>query len=121
MKKAQSDPPACTNNLMAMQDTLDVLGGKWKLLVLHYLMYRENENNTFKKIERDITGISAKMLSKELKDLEINQLVKRTVQNTKPVSVRYDITSYGKTTAAIIDQLVNWGKNHRTELLKNRE
>ena len=119
MKKAQSDPPACTSNLMAMQDTLDVLGGKWKLLILHYLMFRESETNTFKKIERDITGISAKMLSKELKDLDTNRLVKRTVQDTKPVSVRYDITTYGKSTASIIDQLVNWGKNHRIQLLQN--
>jgi len=121
MKKALSDPPICTNNLIAMQDTLYVLGGKWKLLILHYLMYREVEINTFKKIERDITGISAKMLSKELKDLEINKLVQRTIQDTKPITVRYSITAYGKTTKEIIDNLVDWGKKHRLEILKNHE
>lgn len=60
-----------------MTDTLDLLDGKWKLLILHYLMLREDIYNTFKKIERDLDGISAKVLSKELKDLEFHQLVKR--------------------------------------------
>lgn len=119
IKKPQSDPPVCTGNLLAMNDTLDILGGKWKLLILHYLMYREDLPNTFKKIERDITGISAKMLSKELKDLEANKLVKREVQQTKPVTVQYSITDYGKTTRDLIDVLVDWGKNHRYEMISS--
>ena len=117
MKKALSDPPLCTMNLLAMNDTLDILGGKWKLLILHYLISREGITNTFKKIERDIDGISAKMLSKELKDLETNKLVQREVQNTKPVTVAYSITNYGKTTKEIIDVLVDWGKNYRMKII----
>lgn len=77
-----------------MTDTLDILGGKWKLLIIHYLMLREDDLNTFKKIERDIEGISAKVLSKELKDLEANKLIKREEQKTKPISVAYSITEY---------------------------
>ncbi|MDM1063837.1 helix-turn-helix transcriptional regulator [Empedobacter falsenii] len=117
MKKPLSDPPLCTENLLAMNDTLDILGGKWKLLVLHYLIIREGDTNTFKKMERDIEGISAKMLSKELKDLEVNKMVYREVQNTKPVTVAYSITDYGKTTKEIIDVLVDWGKNHRMKMI----
>lgn len=117
IKKPISDPATCTGNLLAMTDTLDILGGKWKLLILHYLMLREDTTNTFKKIERDIVGISAKVLSKELKDLEANQLVKREEQNTKPISVAYSITEYGKTTKEIIDVLVEWGQNHRIKIL----
>ncbi|MDH2207805.1 MULTISPECIES: winged helix-turn-helix transcriptional regulator [Empedobacter] len=117
MKKPLSDPPLCTENLLAMNDTLDILGGKWKLLVLHYLIIRERDTNTFKKMERDIEGISAKMLSKELKDLEVNKMVYREVQNTKPVTVAYSITDYGKTTKEIIDVLVDWGKNHRMKMI----
>lgn len=117
VKKPLTDPPGCTANLLAMTDTLDLLGGKWKLLILHYLLLRENEMNTFKKIERDLVGISAKVLSKELKDLEIHQLVNREVQNTKPITVAYSITDYGKTTNELIEKLVEWGKNHRIKLL----
>jgi len=119
MKTALSDPPACTENLLAMQDTLDVLGGKWKLLILQYLIFRENDTNTFKKMERDIVGISAKMLSKELKDLEANKLISRTVKDTKPITVEYSITEYGKSTSNLIHHLVDWGKKHRHELLKS--
>ena len=119
IQKPFSDPPACTVNLLAMQDTLDILGGKWKLLILHYLISREDSSNTFKKMERDITGISAKMLSKELKDLEAHKLVKREVLNTKPIQVEYSITEFGKSTEDIINLLVQWGKKHRINILKS--
>ena len=69
-------------------------------------------------MERDITGISAKMLSKELKDLETNKLVNREVQDTKPITVQYSITEYGKTTKPIIDVLVDWGKSHRAKMIE---
>ncbi len=65
------------------------------------------------KIKRDINGISAKMLSKELRDLEMNLLVKRTVHDTKPVTVEYAITEYGKTLIPVVTALINWGIKHR--------
>lgn len=117
IKKPLTDPAPCTGNLLAMTDTLDILGGKWKLLILHYLILREDINNTFKKIERDIVGISAKVLSKELKELEFNQLIKREEQKTKPITVAYSITEYGKSTKEIIDILVQWGQTHRIKIL----
>lgn len=113
ISKSRTDPPACTGNILAMLDTLDILGGRWKLQILHYLMVREGQANTFKKIEKDINGISAKMLSKELKTLEINGLVSREVMNTKPITVQYAITEYGKQVKPIISSLVDWGNNHR--------
>ncbi len=121
IKKPKTDPPACTGDIMAMLDTLDVLGGRWKLLIMHYLLIREDETNTFKKMEKDIEGISAKMLSKELKMLEANQLVSREVMPTRPVTVRYAITAYGKETRAVIATLVNWGQRHRLKLFDTGE
>lgn len=118
MKKVISDPPECVPDLLAIQDTLDVLSGKWTLLILHYLMTREESVNTFNKIEKDIAGISAKVLSKELKDLEANQLIIRTVQKTKPITVSYSISDHGKSTKSVIDVVVDWGKKHRLKLLK---
>lgn len=113
IKKPKTDPLACTGDIRSMQDALDVLGSKWSLLIIHYLMIRENELNTFRKMEKDIEGISAKMLSKELKILEVNKIVSREVMNTKPVTVQYSITQYGKETKTVIAALVDWGQRHR--------
>lgn len=64
-------------------------------------------------MKRDIRGISAKMLSKELRDLEMNKLVKRTVRNTKPVTVEYAITEHGETFIPVLETLIKWGMKHR--------
>ena len=119
MKKPKSDPHGCTLDIMAMIDTLEVLGGKWKLLIIHYLMTREQEANTFKKMEKDITGISAKMLSKELKTLEANKLVSRQVMDTRPITIQYAITEYGKETRLVIQTLVSWGLTHRLKMFED--
>lgn len=119
IKKPKSDPQGCAVDIMAMQDTLELLGGKWHLLIAHYLMQRPSIENTFKKMEKDIEGISAKMLTKVLKDLEANGLVSRTVLETKPVSVNYAITDYGKEVESLIAALVQWGVKHRSKLVAN--
>lgn len=118
IKKPKTDPIGCTGDIMAMVDTFDVLGGKWKLLILHYLLIRQTELNTFKKMERDIEGISAKMLSKELKSLEANQLISREVMETKPITVQYAITNYGMEAKTVIAALVDWGQRHRIKLFE---
>ena len=70
-------------------------------------------------IRRDIGGISANMLSKELRDLEMNMLVKRTVQDTKPVTVEYAITEHGKTFIPLVEALIRWGTEHR-KIIKSK-
>lgn len=106
----------CTEELFAMRDSLDVLGGKWKLMILRYLTNRTNQSIHFKKLERGIDGISAKMLSKELKELEINLLITRTIQDTKPITVVYAVTEYGKSVFPVTETLVNWGLLHREKI-----
>ncbi len=104
----------CSKSILAVRDALDILSGKWKLPIIISLMYGDKR---FKEMERDIEGITAKMLSKELKDLEINQLVRRTVYDTMPVSVEYSLTDYGKTLQKVIGELYNWGALHRRKIL----
>ena len=58
------------------------------------------------------------MLSKELQDLEANQLLTRTVKQTKPITVEYEITDYGRTLITLIQEIVNWGMNHREKIMK---
>jgi len=65
----------------------------------------------------EVKGIGSKMLSKELQELEVNGLVKRTVLNTKPVMIEYEITEYGQTLNPIINEMSTWGIQHRQRIL----
>ena len=108
----------CPKVLMAIRDTMDVLSGKWKIAIIGSLTFGEKR---FKELQRDVDGITAKMLSKELKDLEINKLVKRTVFDTKPVTVEYRLTEHGKSLEKVIQELVNWGLHHREEIFDKKQ
>jgi DNA-binding HxlR family transcriptional regulator len=104
---------SCTKVLRAIRDTMDVLSGKWKVAIIGSLTFGEKR---FKELQRDVEGITAKMLSKELKDLEINKLVKRTVFDTKPVTVEYRLTDHGRSLEKLINEMVTWGIRHREEI-----
>ena len=101
--------------IMAVQDTMDVLQGKWKIKVLSSICFYNKKR--FSDILNDVDGISNKMLSKELKELEINQLITRTVLDTHPVSIHYQLTKHGKTLGTIIDNLTEWGRRHRRKII----
>ncbi|WP_256006074.1 winged helix-turn-helix transcriptional regulator [Pedobacter deserti] len=97
--------------IMAVHDAMDVLNGKWKISIVSSICYYNKRR--FSDILNDVEGISNKMLSKELKELEMNKLINRTVHNTQPVTVEYSLTEYGRTLQSIIDDLARWGKQHR--------
>ena len=103
----------CSKNLLPIQDALYILSGKWKLPIIVAL---KHGHKRFKELNREIEGITAKMLSKELKELEINDLVKRTVYDTIPVSVEYELTPYGETLNPVIIALRDWGSKHRKRI-----
>jgi DNA-binding HxlR family transcriptional regulator len=99
----------------AVQDSMDVLHGKWKISIISSICCYGKRR--FSDILNDIEGISNRMLSKELKELEINQLVKRTVLNTQPISVQYELTEHGNTLQTIISNLTDWGIVHRKKIV----
>ncbi|WP_442591058.1 winged helix-turn-helix transcriptional regulator [Pedobacter sp. AW31-3R] len=96
---------------MAVHDAMDVLNGKWKISIISSICYYNKRR--FSDILNDVQGISNKMLSKELKELEINKLIKRTVLATQPIAVQYQLTEYGITLKTIINNLAEWGIEHR--------
>ncbi|WPQ65891.1 helix-turn-helix domain-containing protein [Chitinophaga sancti] len=98
-----------------VQDTLFVISGKWKLPILIAI---NNGNNRFRDLQRAVPSITTRVLSKELKDLEENRLVIRTVYDSLPVSVLYTVTPYCKSLKPLVDEMIKWGENHRTELKK---
>ena len=111
-----SSEAECTKSLQAVRDALYVINGKWKLPIIICLMHNKRR---FKEMQRQITGITAKMLSQELKELEMNELVKRSVFDTIPVSVEYEITEYAHSLHKVIQELHIWGENHRKHILKS--
>lgn len=105
--------------VLALNDTMNVLNGKWKLPIIGSLLYGKKR---FKELERDIPKITPRMLSKELKELEINSIITRTVQNTIPVKVEYELSASGRSLNTVLDAMITWGKQHRERVIgKNQK
>ncbi|SKA23395.1 DNA-binding transcriptional regulator, HxlR family [Chitinophaga eiseniae] len=113
-----SNPRSQKDELQALQDTIYVIGGKWRLPIINSIC---NGNNRFREIERSIPGITTRMLSRELKEMEANQLIKRTVTPTVPVTVEYTATGYCRTFGDIILEMIKWGKAHRKKIIRSPE
>ncbi|CAN5735122.1 helix-turn-helix domain-containing protein [soil metagenome] len=111
---AHKNPEACSKAMMPVRDALDILNGKWKLPIIISLSFG---NKRFSEMSKQIQGITDKMLSKELRELEMNELVRRTVYDSVPVSVEYSMTAYGKTLEPLIDELQKWGTKHRKRII----
>lgn len=101
--------------LMGMRDAMEILSGKWKIQIIAVLLFKGKRR--FMDLLREVDGIAAKMLSKELQDLELNQLVSRTVLQTKPITVEYEITQYGRTLEKVVVEIVGWGMRHREKIM----
>lgn len=106
-----NNSPECRSRIIAITDAMEILSGKWKFHILGTLI--RGERLRFMDLLREVDGIGSKMLSKELQDMEMNRLISRTVLNTKPVTVEYEITDFGKTLAPIIEEIANWGIAYR--------
>ena len=105
---------ACNKKMLPVQDALEILSGKWKLPILIALMFGVKR---FSDLSKEIPRITDRMLSKELKDLEMNKLVKRKVYDTFPVTVEYTMTEYGQSLKKVIEALGEWGEKHREKIM----
>ncbi len=108
---------SCSVSAAAVRDTLYVLSGKWKLPIIIALMAGPTR---FKDLQRSLGDITAKILSKELKELELNEFVTRTVYATSPVTVEYELTRYSQSLNSIIDEMRVWGLQHRKRIMKKK-
>ncbi|SFP71565.1 DNA-binding transcriptional regulator, HxlR family [Pseudarcicella hirudinis] len=100
--------------MLSIRDALEAVEGRWKLLILYALS--ENPKR-FKQLAREVSGITDKTLSKELKSLELNKLIRRDVYNTFPPTVEYSITPHGLSLEKVLDELHYWGLTHRREVI----
>ena len=103
----------CKKSILSVHDAMYVLGGKWKISIVASLLFGVKR---YSDILKDVEGISGKMLSRELKEMETNQLIKRTVTSTQPIAVQYELTEYGNTVRPVIDILARWGAEHRRKI-----
>ena len=112
-QEALPDKKECEGSLRNVIDALYVLSGKWKLAVILCVVQSPKR---FNEIQHEVTGISPKVLAKELKDLEENDFIARKVYPTTPVSIIYEATAYSRTLKTVIGELDAWGGKHREKI-----
>lgn len=117
MEKTIHSAGTCKLHLRSIRDTMELLSGKWKINIIGTLVMDGKQR--FMDIMRNVDGIGAKMLSKELQELEINRLITRTVIQSKPITVEYEITEYGKSLKPVISAISEWGIKHRQYLFED--
>lgn len=101
----------CSKHILPVKDALDVLNGKWKISIIVHLSF--DGAKRFNQLAKELSGITDKVLSKELKYLEANKIITRTEYDAFPPIVEYSITPHGKSLFNVISELSLWGNTHR--------
>lgn len=94
----------------AVTCTAEMIGKKWHPVIVHQLL--ETEGLGFNRLKERIDGISGKVLSESLQDLEARGLVDREVVSDRPLRVSYSLTSRGRDLAPVVEAMADWGKKH---------
>lgn len=102
--------------VLAINDTLNVISGKWKIPIIASMLFGKQR---FTEIQRNIPKITPRMLSKELKELELNGIVKRTVYDSIPVTIEYELTESAKQLDDVMNSMIKWGINHRKGMFED--
>lgn len=106
----------CAKKIRAIDDTMDILSGKWKVPIIARLCYKPMR---YSELLRDLNGISGKVLSRELQELEMNGLINRKVASTKPLAVSYEMTEYGMSLKDLTESIADWGLQHRDRIINS--
>lgn len=95
---------------IGVEATIDVLGGKWKPIVLCHL--KDNGTMRTSELKRAIPNITQKMLTQQLRELEEDSIIERIVYQQVPPKVEYKLSDYGQTLSEILSSLCQWGEFH---------
>lgn len=104
--RATPEPPERTS--CAVETTLQVIGGRWKVLILRELFQGVKR---FGELQRSIRGVTQKMLTQQLREMEADGLIYREVYLQVPPKVEYSLTPLGESLKPIIDAMHVWGVN----------
>lgn len=94
---------------ISVEATLEVIGGKWKCVILCHLTHGKRRTSDLKRL---MPRITQKMLTQQLRELEDDGIVKRIVYNQVPPKVEYELSEYGASLKPILDSLCMWGETH---------
>lgn len=112
-KEISPEVKECAQSILAIHDVMDILNGKWKVSIMACLCFKKLR---YSELLFEVKGVSGKMLSRDLKELEANGLITRTVLNTQPVTVEYETTTYGATLNSVTGAIAAWGLEHRKKI-----
>jgi len=107
-EKSKSDPTV-DGYRCPVEVTLEVIGGKWKALILWHLTFKTLR---FSQLQRRLSGVTQKMLTQQLRELERDQLIHRQVFAEVPPRVEYSLTGSGRTLQPLLQQMRDWGNGH---------
>lgn len=96
--------------LCRVEDALGILVGKWKPIILLHLL--QEGTKRFSELKRSMPGITQKMLTKQLRELEDEDIIERVVYPQVPPKVEYSITEYGRSLEPILEAMHEWGTKH---------
>src|SRR5690606_32955732 len=105
----------CAEKLRALEDTMNILSGKRKMIIISRFYYGSMR---YSELLKSIARISGKMLSRELKELETNNLIEKEVWRSESMSVRYRLSEHGQTLKILTDSIADWGINHRMQIME---
>lgn len=94
---------------ISVEATLEVIGGKWKCVILCHLTHGKKRTSELKRLMPNITQ---KMLTQQLRELEEDGVIKRIIYNQVPPKVEYELSEYGWSLKGILDSLCSWGEKH---------
>ncbi|MBB2950643.1 helix-turn-helix domain-containing protein [Sphingobacterium sp. JUb56] len=107
----------CHTMMNAVSDTLYAIGGKWKLMII---IAMARGNNRFSELQKQVKGISARVLSSELKELELNGFIIKKVSVGYPVMIEYELLPYSHTLEELVGAMTRWGIQHRAKIKSER-
>jgi DNA-binding HxlR family transcriptional regulator len=98
-----------------VSNSLKLIGGKWKIMILDNLM---SKSMRFGRLKRSLNGITSQMLSKQLKQMEIDKLINKKISKSENLNTEYSLTEFGKSTAPIVKSLIIWGSFNKRKITK---
>ena len=96
----------------------EVLGGKWKLVILRHL---QDGTRRFGELHRAIPGVTARMLTRQLRELEADGLIERKVYAEVPPKVEYSLTPLGASLQPLLEAICQWSEQHLEEVEEARQ
>ncbi|WP_078409916.1 winged helix-turn-helix transcriptional regulator [Priestia abyssalis] len=105
-----SEPPEEQIEVCPVTQTQDIIAGKWKIIILWHL---STQTRRFNELQRLLPGISKGILTRQLRELEEDQMIHREVYKEVPPKVEYSLTPLGKSFIPILNSMGEWGKKYK--------